>query len=436
MNCDPTTESNRMSTVIEPERKTRPRVAPVRAETAASRKDEPEPRSPKYTFVRPRTIAILLSLVAVSAVALPRVAQFASAPDEELILHTVNRSALPITVVERGNLESQQNLKIVSEVDDVRGDGIDGNPIIDIVPNGTQVQKGDLLVEFDSASHRERLDEQILETESALAEQIQADVAYKNQKSQNDTALQQAELTVNLAKLQLEMFKDRKKGTHKLEADEIQRQIDDTENEILAAKASLKLAENERNGVESLFKLGYAGKSEVDRTRLDYLQAQSQLAAKINRLETHIATLQKKTDYERRMSLMEYEGALQTAERDLEQVQLNNTALLAQAKAKLDRANRALEKEQEVLQRYKDQLQATKNLCTPGRHGGLRNAIAIFADPIDCQRCARSRTAAHSFAAESCQNASENIRPRVGPKPDPYRIAGHDSNRRALRSNV
>ena len=363
-----------MSTVTPPESKLSTPRSAIKPSLAASSEaatiSSETPRRPAAAIVKPkigsrqssalRYVYASLAGFAIVATVVGYRASRGGQPTQDLIFHTVKISNLPITVVERGNLESQQNLKVISEVDDIRGDGIDGHPIIDIVPNGTEVKQGDLLVEFDSASHQERLDEQILETETAVAEQIQADVAYKNQKSQNETALQQAKLAVNLAQLQLEMFEDKKKGTHKLEADEIQRQIDDTENEILSAKASLKLAENERNGVESLFRLGYAGKSELDRTQLDYLQAQSQLAAKINRLETHVATLEKKTDYERRMSLMEYEGQLQTAKRDLEQVVLNNQALLAQAKAKLDRANRALEKEKEVLDRYRDQLKATK----------------------------------------------------------------------------
>ena len=167
-------------------------------------------------------------------------------------------------------------------------------------------------------------------------------------------------MAVKLAELQLEMFKDPTNGTHKLEADEIRRLIDDTENDILAAKATLKLAENEKDGIEALFKLGYAGKNEVDRTRLDYLQAQSGLAAKINRLETHLATLNKKNEFEHEMSLLTYEGELETAKRNIDQVRLNNTFELALAKAALDAAERALEKEEERLERYKQQLEYCK----------------------------------------------------------------------------
>ena len=152
------------------------------------------------------------------------------------------------------------------------------------------------------------------------------------------------------------MFTHEENGTSVLEADEINREIDDTENEIMAAKASLKLIENEMKGTEELFKLGYAGKSEVDKTRLDYLQAQSTLAATINRLETQIATLRKKTDFERKMSIMQYGGDVHTAERALDQVRLNNIAEIEKSRVAMDAANRQLKKEEERLQRYKEQL--------------------------------------------------------------------------------
>jgi len=295
-----------------------------------------------------------------SAFAAPRILDRFRNQTNNFIFHTVERDTLPITVVERGNLESQRDVKVFCEVDDVHGDGIEGTAIIWIIPNGEHVKAGDLLVEIDSAGHLEQLDLQILDTDRVRAEQIQADVIHINQMSMNKTAKAEAELAVKLAELQLEMFMDSEKGTHKLEVDAIQREIDDTENEILAAKAKLQLARNEKDGIEALFKLGYQSKSEVDRTRLDYLQAQSSLAASINRLETKMATLRKKTYYEWQMSLLQFEGDVETTERNLEQVQLNNEAELAQAVAALNGANRALKKEQERLARYEQQLENCK----------------------------------------------------------------------------
>jgi RND family efflux transporter MFP subunit len=281
-------------------------------------------------------------------------------PDEALIPYTVKRGSLPITVTERGNLESQQNEQIICEVDDISGDGIIGTPIVWIIANGSSVKKGDLLVELDSSGHLERLDRQVLDTERARAVQIQAEAKYENQKTQNETTLADAELDVKLAELELEMFTDEENGTHKLDVEAVNRQIEDINNEILAAQANLELKRNEKRGIESLFKLGYAGKSEVDRCRLEFLQAEGQYAAKVNKLRTQLATLAKMKTYEREMEYLRLEGKLQTAQRQLVQVQRNNEAALAQADAALEAANESLKKEEERLQRYREQVEKCK----------------------------------------------------------------------------
>ena len=303
---------------------------------------------------RPTLLALAVFLLPVVAYWLwPVVGQWYRS-QEQLPTYTVTRTTLPIVVTERGNLESQQVTQVLCEVDDIPGDSINGTTIVWIIPNGSRVKKGDLLVELDSSGHRERLDLQILDTERARAAQVQAKVKYENQQTQNQTLKAEAELKVKLAELELEMFRDAENGTHQLEVEEIKRTIDDINNEILSAQANLELKKNDRLGIESLFKLGYAGKNEVDRARLEYLQAEAQYAAKVNRLKTQLATLAKKETYEHDMQLMQLEGKLQTARRNLEQVLRDNEASLAQAKAALDAANEALRKEEERLARYRE----------------------------------------------------------------------------------
>ena len=106
-------------------------------------------------------------------------------PDLALVYYHVQSASLPISVKERGNLESQHNVKVLCQVFDIRGDGIDGTPIIWIIPNGSSVKQNELLVELDSASHLERLDEKILERERSLSDKIQTESIHKNQISQN-----------------------------------------------------------------------------------------------------------------------------------------------------------------------------------------------------------------------------------------------------------
>ena len=59
-----------------------------------------------------------------------------SRQSNDLVFHTVQKGPLLITVTERGNLESQQNLKVFCEVDDIGGDNIDGTAILETSPAG------------------------------------------------------------------------------------------------------------------------------------------------------------------------------------------------------------------------------------------------------------------------------------------------------------
>jgi HlyD family secretion protein len=56
------------------------------------------------------------------------------------------------------------------------------------------------------------------------------------------------------------------------------------------------------------------------------------------------------------MEMLRLQGKLETTRRKLEQTKHNNEALLAQTRAALDAANQALAKEEERLERYRDQL--------------------------------------------------------------------------------
>lgn len=277
-----------------------------------------------------------------------------------LITYRVEPRDLPISVIERGNLESQTNLQVFCEVDDYRSDGIHGTPIVWVIENGASVSKGDLICEFDSTAIQSELDEQILDTEEARSSFIQAEANLENQEIQNQTSEDKAKLDVELSLLELQMFKDETKGSYQLAFEAIQRQIDDLNNEILAAEMNLKLRRNEKVGIESLFKLGYAGKSEMDRSVLSYLQAEGDYAAKLNKLQTQIASREKLTTFDKKMQLLELEGRLQTNQQNLKQALVTNKARMAQMRGVLTSRTEQLNKEEERLERYRRQLASCK----------------------------------------------------------------------------
>jgi HlyD family secretion protein len=333
------------------------------AATASGEKNGVGPAVPKKSRARSNRRWWLVGLAVAAVVVLGGIVGAAKrfgGSDQELVYYTVVRADLPITVTERGTIESQENVRVLCEIDDIDGDGIRGTPIQWLIGNGESVKKGQLIVELESSGHQEQLDRQILDCEKARAEQIQAQAKYDNQITQNQTTEEEAELQIRLAELELKMFKDPEKGTHKLEVEEINRLIDDANNEILASEAELDLAKQDKEACAALFKLGYASKSELDTARTTYLKAEGTYAATMNKLRTQLATLKKKETYEREMQLLTLEGKLATAKRTAAQVKRDNQALLDQAKAALNAANRSLKKEEERLNRYTEELKNCK----------------------------------------------------------------------------
>jgi HlyD family secretion protein len=271
-----------------------------------------------------------------------------SKPDQSLIFYTVKRADLAITVTETGNLESQNTTDIRSELENVSYDrsGSSGTQIIFIVPNGKMVTAGELLVELDSAPVNDRLDAQVLATERATSEQIQADVKWKNQITQNKTLLAEAELRVQLSELDLKQYEDEDGGTFQIDLQDIDLAIQQAQAQRLITTTDLK-------GITALKKLGYRGKGELEKARVTALANDRSLAKELSRRKELV-------DYTYKKKKLELEGAVATAARSLEQAKLDNVALLAQAKAAKDAADRSLIKEEEKLSKYTKQLEKCK----------------------------------------------------------------------------
>jgi RND family efflux transporter MFP subunit len=266
----------------------------------------------------------------------------------------VARADLPITVTERGNLESQTNTEIRCEVETVSGQN--GTRIVTLIQNGKAVQEGQLLVEFDSAPLKDRMDSQVLAYEQAKAAQRQAEVRFENQQTQNETALRTAQIKVELAEMNLRMYEDGAKGTYRITLADLDLKIQEAKNQIAEAQAALLLQRTSTHGMEMLYKLGYRGKGDLDQALYKTIQAEDALVKATNSLSNAIANRNKLELFEYPMKKLELEGAIETTKRTLIQAERDSEALLAQAEAAKHAADRALFKEEERQNKYKTQL--------------------------------------------------------------------------------
>ncbi|MFN3192371.1 MAG: efflux RND transporter periplasmic adaptor subunit [Aureliella sp.] len=289
--------------------------------------------------------------------------------EQELIYYQVSRADLPIVVTERGYLESQEQTSLRCMVDTYdRRSGASGTTILSIVPNGSLVQEGDILVELDSASIRDTLETESLELESDRSSLRQAEARKINRITQNETALAEAELAQRLAELNREMYIDSESGTFRLSLSDIERQLDESRNAILESQAALKLQETEKDGIEQLFQLGYKGRSDLEQSRYSFLKSEAALAAAMNQLADIEASKKQLETYTRRMELMRLDGEVATAKRNLKQVTVTNESELAQVDAQLFEAQERVQRQEARIEYYKRQIE----FCTiRAPHSGM-----------------------------------------------------------------
>ena len=248
----------------------------------------------------------------------------------------VKRGDFLISIVEGGNIEAVNEVVVRSEVEGTAR-------IIYIVPEGTTVKKGDLLVELDSSSSQDAVNQQQINVEKAQFAVIQAEQQLAIQKSMVESEISAAELKLEFARSDLEKFQ---KG----EAAQLLR---DAQIEITNVLESLKIAEEKLNWTEKLYEKGFETKANLDRDRLSV----SQTKLRLEQAQKKLWMLENFDLPKKRRTL---EAAVEDAKDDLERVKMQGQRRLAQYEADVQTQKSTLELSKKKLERDMRQLANTK----------------------------------------------------------------------------
>ncbi len=218
---------------------------------------------------------------------------FGSSNDLDIITRPATVGVFVHNVVERGELESSANVPIRCEVQS-RTAGTNGIKILEIVPEGTAVKKGDFLVKFDNAALlSERTTQQInVSTAEAAAAQSKNDL--------NAAIISQKEYEF---------------GEFETEREKIR-------GEILVASENASRAEETVDFSEKLSRRGYVSKSRLRSDKFDLAKAKSDLKVASTKLNGLV-------EFTRAKKMSELEAKTKTCE----------------AKLKADEAKLALEQQ-------------------------------------------------------------------------------------------
>lgn len=250
--------------------------------------------------------------------------------------HEVRRGDFLISIVEGGTIEAVHEVVVRSEVEGTAR-------IIYIVPEGSYVKKGDLLVELDSSSSLDSVNQQQINVEKAQFTLIQAEQQLEIQKSSVDSELSAARLKVEFAESDLKKY---------LEGEVLQN-LRNAQIEITNVAETLQINKERLTWTEKLEAQGYETKANLDSHRLAVSQSELRLEQAnraLSLLEAFEAPKRKRT----------LESALHEAKEDYERVRLQGERKLNQAKADVQTQNKTLELSQAKLDRDKKQLEATK----------------------------------------------------------------------------
>ena len=144
--------------------------------------------------------------------------------------YQVKRGSLTISFVESGTIKARDQIIIKNEVEG-------RTSIISLIPEGTRVKKGDLLVELDASS----LDDQKIDQEIRVQN---AKASYISSKENLAVVENQAKSDVDLANLNLEFAKqDLEKyiqGEYPYQLDKADAEITLAQEELVQAKETLR----------------------------------------------------------------------------------------------------------------------------------------------------------------------------------------------------
>ena len=265
--------------------------------------------------------------------------------------YTVRQGPLVISVVESGTIKSQAQVALKCEVEG-------SATIIYLVPEGTQVKEGDLLVELDASQLQDQLIAQQISVDNAEASFIRARENLAVAKNQATSDISKAELDYQFAQEDVTQYVE---GTHPQE-------VKEAEANITLAHEELQRAAEELAWSEKLYEKKYISQTELEADRLTKKRAELDY-------ELAVAKLAVLEDYTAKRQLAELNSNVDQMKMALERVKLQANADIVQVEADLHASERELEQQRTKLAKYERQIKNTK-IYAP------RGGLAVYATSV------------------------------------------------------
>lgn len=248
-------------------------------------------------------------------------------------LARVERGGFSITTTSMGEMEARNQVEIRSELD-ARAD------IVEIVPEGTVVRKGDVLIRLNTDDLQEQIDQQTLEVERSQADVVAAENALQIQLSENESRERAGLLRLELAELALQQWRD----------GELVKTRANQQLEIEQAERNLRRLEEKFERSRELLAEGFLSQDEHDSDEIAYINA-------VARLEMAKLDQQTYEEYQYPRDEKTRVSDVEEARADLDRIRAQNRINAAARESSLATTRRQYELKYERLEKLQQQVE-------------------------------------------------------------------------------
>lgn len=249
---------------------------------------------------------------------------------------TVQRRTIEDRVVERGTVESQKTVYGKCEVPG-------RNKITFIVPEGTDVKKGECVAKFETTEIDKDIKEKEVEINEAKGKHEEAIQLLSIKEDENATNIAAAKLAFDIAEIDLIKYE---KGDFESEKADLNRAIKE-------AEAELEKIRDEKNNIELLVKKGYRTPQQL----VEYQLREQNFEFAVERDKQKLKVL---VTYDREKKLIEYRGKVEETKLKYERAKKTAKAETAKAEAAVANAEAGVK----ILEEQLDQLEKLREKCT------------------------------------------------------------------------
>jgi HlyD family secretion protein len=290
-----------------------------------------------------------------------------SSKTDRPLVASAKRATLSITVSERGNVESCVTIDGICELDGGQ------SKISYLIPEGSKVKKGDVVVKFDGSEIQKNIAQQEIKHKQATAriETTQQEMEIQRNKGESDVIAAEVELT--LARLDLEKYQ---KGDYPAEITKQQGEMELKKKDVEAEKAKLEQ-------YKSLMRKGF-------KTAEDVRIQGSTLAAKQLDYSSSQQFLDVKKNYEYTRKTTEFSSKVDQSQKKVEQQAATAKAQVAKALSEYESAKATagiekqqldaylVQKEKTVIKAEQDGIVAYSNECYWDPSSQIREGATVY----------------------------------------------------------